>query len=119
MLMPFSSASLRAAEQRPDRLRLRQQPGQRQRQRSRSSSGGWSGSSAAFNDRAQHFVGQNGVAFALDDCAQHAVGGGQHFQYDFVGLDVDDQFVTLDGVARFLCQVATVPSATDSGKVGL
>ncbi len=61
-----------------------------------------SGCSAAFYDGAQNFVGQDGLALALDDCAQHAISGSQNFQYDFVGFDVDDQFVTLDGVARLL-----------------
>src|SRR5690606_31503823 len=61
--------------------------------------GSWSSSgSTAFNDRTQYFVGQDGVALALDDVAQHAVSGGQYFQDDLVSLDVDDQLVTLDGV---------------------
>ena len=59
-------------------------------------------SSATFNDGAQHFVGQNGVAFVLDDSAQHAVSSGQYFQHYLVGFDINDQVVALYSVARLL-----------------
>ena len=70
-----------------------------------------SGSSTALFDRAQYLVRQNGSAFFSNDCAQHAVSFGQHFQNDFVGLDVNDQVVTLYSVAWFL-----VPSG--NGAIG-
>ncbi|MNE24296.1 hypothetical protein D3C80_1175820 [compost metagenome] len=60
-----------------------------------------SSASARF-DRAQNFVGQNGVAFVLDDRTQYTISGSQNFQHDLVGFDVDDQVITLDGLARLL-----------------
>ncbi len=69
---------------------------------SRCSSGRSRCSGAALFDRAQNLVRQNGSAFFGNDCAQYAVSFSQHFQYDFVSLDVDDQVVTLDGLTWFL-----------------
>ena len=66
----------------------------------RCSSSGWRGSSsAAFNDGAQDFVGQNGVAFVLDDGAQNAVSCSQYFQHNLVSFDVNNQVVALYSVA--------------------
>ena len=89
----------------------RRRSGSWSRSRNSRCSGSRSGSSAARFDRAQYLVGQDGIAFVGNDRAQHAVSFSQHFQNDFVGLDVDDQFVTLYSLAWFL-----VPSG--NGAIG-
>src|SRR3989338_1969464 len=60
---------------------------------------------------AQQFAGQHGFAFILDDFGEYAVGFGEYFQHHLVGLDVDDQVIALDRIARLL-----VPSS--HGAVG-
>src|SRR5690606_23391647 len=60
------------------------------------------GGNGARVQGAEHFAGEHGLALALDDLTDHAVGFGQHFHDDLVGLDVDDQLVALDGLARLL-----------------
>ena len=67
-----------------------------------SGSSGRSSSGSACVQGAQQLAGENGFALALDDFTDHAIGFGQHFHDDLVGLDVDDQFVALDGFARLL-----------------
>ncbi len=51
---------------------------------------------------AEQLAAEHGVAFVLDDFGQHAIGFGEYFHHDLVGLDIDDQFVTLDCFARLL-----------------
>src|SRR5690606_21924314 len=68
---------------------------------SRSSRGRSSGR-AAFGHGAQHRAGNDRVAFTGVDRRQHAVGGGDDFQRDLVGFQLDQDFVLLHGVADLL-----------------
>ena len=69
-------------------------------------------------DGTQYLLGLAGLAFLDLDLAQGAVLRCHHFQHHLVSLDLDDQLVALDAASGLLVQVATVPSATDSGKDG-
>src|SRR5690606_27455655 len=70
--------------------------------RSRGGGSSRSSGSATFSQLAQQFVGKNGVAFVLDDFGENAIRFGQHLDHHLVGFDVDDQLITLDGLARLL-----------------
>ncbi|MNZ76964.1 hypothetical protein D3C78_954860 [compost metagenome] len=71
---------------------------------SRGSSGrSRSGSSGApLGQLAEQLAAEHGVTLVLDDFGENAIGFGQNFHDHFVGFDVDNQLVTLDGVARLL-----------------
>src|SRR5690606_35892240 len=58
-------------------------------------------SHSTFLEDCNDLFTQDGVALFFHDFFNNAVVGGYNLQHDFVGFDVDDQFVTLNRLARF------------------
>ncbi len=79
---------------------------------------GRSRSYGAFFDDRHDLAGGHGIAFLELDFLEHAVNRRRHFQDDLVGFQVKQVSSRLTASPTFLCQVAMVPSATDSGSTG-
>ena len=63
---------------------------------------GGSRSCSTCVELAKQLTAEHGVPFVFNDFAQHAIRFCQHFHDNLVGLDVDNEFVTLYRIARLL-----------------